>query len=110
VHGDFPLYAKDKQVKKFIVRALGKDGSGVQNLGMTITYTGSKPLKMVAKTGPNGYTTDPPNAKDLSSLDRVPPVGLWKIELRDPTQATLIDDLLIFIEYEYEEKRGAIGT
>jgi hypothetical protein len=107
LEGDFPLYMRDKKVKKVIVRAVDKNGNGIKGLKMQIKKLATDPkksLELQETTLADGYTVDL-KAKTMSSLDtwkRVPIVGTWSIKLEDFSK---VHDLLVFFMYEYEEKK-----
>ncbi|MFQ5650692.1 MAG: hypothetical protein ACE5IY_12185 [bacterium] len=104
LHGDFPLYAENKKVKKVIVQAVDKDGRGLQGIGMTITHTGSSGLTINALTGADGFSSDPTKMSDLPLSDQVAITGAWNIKLTNTAQASQVADLIVFIQYEFEEK------
>lgn len=77
------------------------------------TVTAMLPDQFSAETitDEEGYAIDDRNYMNptsdtvLPERSRFPVVGRWRIELTDPGQAMMIDDLLLFIMYEYKEKR-----
>lgn len=107
--GDFPLYMTDKKVKKVIVRAVHRDGRGLDNINMEIkklTNT-THQFQLQKTTLPDGYTEDLKTSaiSVLGPSERVPIVGTWSIKLADFSE---VHDLLVFFMYEYKEKKTTL--
>jgi hypothetical protein len=108
--GDFPLYMKEKEIKKLMLRALDKDGEGVQGIPVRLVRLPDGPV-IQAKTNGEGWaidpkgTMDPKSEKLLPKAEFIPLVGLWKIELEDAGQASGINDLVVMFMFDYKERR-----
>jgi len=109
--GDFPLYMKEKKVKKVMLLALDREGKGVQGIELSIAKLPDT-LSIEAETNADGFAIDskdymnPNEDAVLPRNKRVPVVGGWSITLKDAGQVGKIDDLVVFFMYEYKEKRG----
>ena len=101
------MYMTDKNVKIVIVRAIDKKGNGVKDIKMQITKLTNpvNSLQLQGTTLSDGYTANINSTTMPSLSQKVPIVGTWQIRLDNASQSDKFYDLLVFLMYEYKERK-----
>jgi hypothetical protein len=108
--GLFPTTIRDLKVKAVVARALAKHGSSGEGIGLVITKPDASFDSGELTTLADGFTASLGDAQGkgstvtvLDAASRFPLLGEWQVQLSDPTQFARLDDLQLFVMYEYTE-------
>jgi hypothetical protein len=101
---DFPSGdIADLKLKTVVVQALDQQKHGVAGLALEIARPGTT-LNLARTTRTDGFSEDVTAPIPFLPRDeRFPVEGAYTLRLPDPGQASRLDDLLLFIIYEYRE-------
>jgi hypothetical protein len=101
---DFPPDITDLKVKAIVGQAVDADGKGVE--GIAIDFHKQDTSFLQSKTTSAGGFTEEVSTPIpfIASEFRVPIQGAWTIHLPDPGQFGLLNDLRLFLVYEFKPR------
>jgi hypothetical protein len=100
---DFPSGIADLKLKTVVAQALDQQKKGVEGLALGIARPGTT-LDLVRSTRADGFSEDVTvPIPFLPRAERFPVEGSYTLRLPDPGQAGRLDDLILFLIYEFRE-------
>jgi hypothetical protein len=100
---DFPSGITDLKLKTVVAQALDRQKKGVEGLALGIARPGTA-LDLVRSTRADGFSEDVTvPIPFLPRAERFPVEGNYTLRLPDPGQASRLDDLILFVIYEFQE-------
>jgi hypothetical protein len=100
---DFPSGIADLKLKTVVAQALSPEKKGVEGVALEITRPGTT-LKLARTTRADGFSEDiTAPISFLPPPTRFPVEGSYKLRLTKPVKANQLDDLILFLIYEFRE-------